>query len=1170
MTRPAATAPTIANVRRWLGRLRPVSAPDAELLRRFVRDRDEAAYAALVDRHGPMVLGAARRLVGDDHAAEDVFQATFVILARRARQFRHPAAVPAWLHRTACNLARTAVRARKRRRRAESRAAGRPAGDPLDDLSSRELLALLDEELRRLPEAFRLPLVLCCLEGRSQEEAAALLGWTPGSVKGRLERGRQRLKARLARRGLTFAAAVGVPLLVGPPSLAGALRQAALQAALGGSPLSPGVAALTDGALGSALIARCRALLIAAALGLVGVGTGWALLARPKGTGESAASLAVAAGEKPTSPRADAAGDGLPERAVARLGSSRLRIGNSAFALTPDGRVIVTVSPEGVVRRFDAQTGRLLERRQIGDRRDADPTGQAQAQLSADGKTALIQDGRLTVWDVPSGKMIFRLLPGKGRSPDHPALSPDGKLLALTELGGARDSTRTLRVYDLKTGRGKDLGSGEFNVYRVCFSAGGTRVVLSQVTARPGVGDQTFACFDVPAGKQLWRLPRKGHEFALSPDGKTVVSAVDGAEPGFQIIETDPGSGKPVERFQPWRPARPYVRVVFAPDNRTLVMNYFDRVMTWDVRTGDAVTRFKLPRARGQGWGTELGAISPDGRTVVTNLGYLQRWDLTTGKAFFGPPPDDGLGGPIEHLAFTPDGKEVVASSWCITSGRWEVATGKQLGFRPERLGRQLIATPGGLRALRCDSDRSPYEVTVYDPVAGKALHTVRWAAPDEVGINGLRAYALTADGKTLLVAHGHEPGAAVKSYVTACDVASGRRLARSAVAGTLHLAGTPHFPSSPFSPCGRWVALGGKVYHVGTGTALFAPAGAPGERLLPGEWWKGSPVWFSGDGRLLAGRLSRKAGGGAAADTSWLRALASPGTWSRKAGDGAAADTLAVWELASGAVLARFPKAGRVAQVALAPDGRTVALLDGWGVHLHDLLTGKRLAAYPAPDVLCNSTDRGCGTQTLAFAPDGRTLATGHLDGTVLLWKVPPAPEGSKEVAERDREGLWADLGSDVPGKARAAVERLARRPAAAVALLAGRFRPPPADPALAALVKDLDSDVFATREEATRKLREFGPRAEPALRRELAATASLEAKRRIEAVLAGLAPPLLRLPLAGDTLRGVRAIEVLERAGTPEARRLLQGWAGQTRDLHLAAEARAAQGRAGKAPRR
>jgi hypothetical protein len=329
---------------------------------------------------------------------------------------------------------------------------------------------------------------------------------------------------------------------------------------------------------------------------------------------------------------------------------------------------------------------------------------------------------------------------------------------------------------------------------------------------------------------------------------------------------------------------------------------------------------------------------------------------------------------------------------------------------------------------------------------------------------------------------------------------------------------------------------------------ALFAPPGEPGERLLPGDRLTMSPVWFSQDSRLLAGRLARKA-------------------------PDQAADTLAVWELASGTVLARFPKAGRVAQVAFAPDGRTVALLDGWGVKIHDLLTGKRLAAYPAPDVTCMIIDRGCGTQTLAFAPDGRTLATGHVDGTVLLWKVPPVAAGSKEIAERDRKALWADLGSAVPRKARAAVEHLARHPAAAVTLLASRFRPTPADPALAGLIKDLDSDVFATREEATRKLREYGPKAEGVLRRELAAPVSLEVKRRIEAVLAGITPPRLRLPLAGDRLRGVRAIEVLERAGTPQARQLLQGWAEQTRDMHLAAEARAALGRAGstgKAPRR
>ncbi|HJZ91868.1 MAG TPA: RNA polymerase sigma factor, partial [Gemmataceae bacterium] len=236
-------APVLTRIRRWLAQAQP--AGDAELVHRFAESRDQDAFAALVDRHGPMVLGVARRVTGDHHAAEDVLQATFLSLARCAKGLRRPAAVASWLHRTAHHLSLTAVRARDRRGRVE-RAATPPTGpDPLADLSARELVAILDEELQRLPDALRQVLVLCCLEGRSQEEAAALLGWSPGSVRGRLERGRRRLRERLARRGLTFAAAAGTPLLIVPPAvMAGSLREMALRAAFDEAGPSPAVTAL--------------------------------------------------------------------------------------------------------------------------------------------------------------------------------------------------------------------------------------------------------------------------------------------------------------------------------------------------------------------------------------------------------------------------------------------------------------------------------------------------------------------------------------------------------------------------------------------------------------------------------------------------------------------------------------------------------------------------------------------------------------------------------------------------------------------------------------------------------------------------------------------------------------------------------------------------------------
>src|SRR5262249_3392622 len=139
------------------------------------------------------------------------------------------------------------------------------------DLSSRELLTILDEELRRLPEAFRLPLVLCCLEGRSQDEAATLLGWTPGSVKGRLERGRQRLKDQLIRRGLTFAVGAGVPLLMVRPTLAWMLREATIRAVCQGGTVSPVVSALVNEVAKPLLAIGWKTILVLAT-GLLGAG----------------------------------------------------------------------------------------------------------------------------------------------------------------------------------------------------------------------------------------------------------------------------------------------------------------------------------------------------------------------------------------------------------------------------------------------------------------------------------------------------------------------------------------------------------------------------------------------------------------------------------------------------------------------------------------------------------------------------------------------------------------------------------------------------------------------------------------------------------------------------------------------------------------------------------
>src|SRR5262245_24476356 len=187
--------------------------PDRELVERFAGQRDEAAFAALVRRHGPTVLGVCRRVLGHEQDAEDVFQAVFLVLSRKAGALRRKEAVGPWLFGVAHRLALRARQEARLRREHEGRAREGPPSDPPSELTVREAQAVVDEELARLPERERGPLVLCYLEGLTRDEAARRLCCPLGTLKDRLERGRAVLQKRLVRRGLALAA-VGSTLLL--------------------------------------------------------------------------------------------------------------------------------------------------------------------------------------------------------------------------------------------------------------------------------------------------------------------------------------------------------------------------------------------------------------------------------------------------------------------------------------------------------------------------------------------------------------------------------------------------------------------------------------------------------------------------------------------------------------------------------------------------------------------------------------------------------------------------------------------------------------------------------------------------------------------------------------------------------------------------------------------
>jgi RNA polymerase sigma factor (sigma-70 family) len=177
---------------------------DRDLLARFLDANDEAAFTALVERHGPMVLGVCRRALRNHHDAEDACQATFLVLARKAASVRKQTSLSSWLHGVACRTSSNLRREQERRARRE-RGVEPPAPA---DVRWQEVQVLLDEELGQLPERYRSPLVLCYLDGKTRDEAAAQLGLRPGTLHGRLERGRELLRQRLTARGLTLGAAL--------------------------------------------------------------------------------------------------------------------------------------------------------------------------------------------------------------------------------------------------------------------------------------------------------------------------------------------------------------------------------------------------------------------------------------------------------------------------------------------------------------------------------------------------------------------------------------------------------------------------------------------------------------------------------------------------------------------------------------------------------------------------------------------------------------------------------------------------------------------------------------------------------------------------------------------------------------------------------------------------
>src|SRR5262245_20090500 len=322
---------------------------DAEALRRYRQQRDEEAFTQLVHRHGPLVSGVCRRLLGPRPEADDAVQATFWTLARKAGSIREAKTLPAWLHAVAHRTARKA--AARLTSPPENPPAATAPDDPLADASWREVRRLLDEEVHRLPPRLKLPILLCYFEDLTRDEAADRLGWSLSTVKRRLDQARGLLKARLVRRGVGPGLLGATTLLTDrlTARVAPALEAACVR--LAGQPPDAAIRAL-------AVVppAAGAGKWLAVAVAVLGLGWGIVALAGQSPRPDPKAPPSEVK-KNETSPRPDELADPLPSGALARFGTIRYRASTRFWSgsYSKNGRWFVS-GTEGV-ELWDLETG---------------------------------------------------------------------------------------------------------------------------------------------------------------------------------------------------------------------------------------------------------------------------------------------------------------------------------------------------------------------------------------------------------------------------------------------------------------------------------------------------------------------------------------------------------------------------------------------------------------------------------------------------------------------------------------------------------------------------------------------------------------------------------------------------------------------------------------------
>jgi WD40 repeat protein len=809
--------------------------------------------------------------------------------------------------------------------------------------------------------------------------------------------------------------------------------------------------------------------------------------------------------------RAETKPDSLPDGVIKRIGSPRMRGGFisffSLFMFSPDGKYLVCGGVDGAGME------------------------------------------ELSIWDTSTGQRRQRFTsPGPHFECRDAVFSKDGTTLTTISLNRQEGGHPLIRrVLDVATGQEKQRLSikDRADVYTGTLFPDGDRFAAF-------FADRSLRFFD-GSGKEVRRMPMTAEvalKLAVSPDGRQI--AVPGADETLRVYDLN--SGKEISSLQHARAL--FLYATYSHDGRWLAAlseNHQEPggIYVWDPASGNEFRLRGEELIKGIWENPQSVAFSPDGRLLAASFQAgleVIVWDLATRKEvlrlFAGERPS--------VIAFSPNGKTIAAVIETGEISLWDVATGKllplsayprmplqNLRFTPH--GKSLIGTADKVRAWDLTSGN---ENRQFANVNAEAIWNAPLLSPDESRIattdrkqvrlwnaqtgaklldfkntdDSVSEMCFSPDGRKLAVGEIRE-GTRPRT-IRIWDASSGRQLKSLTVSNNVS--------SLAFSPDGRWLVSGSPVQRPGDESLRCWDMTDDREAWHASiDDWMPSHLSFSRDGRLLAG------------DAALFARVCDVATRRH-------------WRTF------RVPT-GMITCSALSPDGRTLVTGERSGVvRFWEVASGKERYRWNSDGAV----------HSVAYSPDARFLAVASAHAPLYIWDIVRALGKQAETSPSRLEQAWPDLAAEDAGKAWAAVWLLAQDPEKSVTLLQSRLTAAQAADAarIAKLVEELASPRFAVRERAAVEFGRIGEQAEEPLRQALPRVASPEIRQRLEQLLAKLEGPIT----SSETLRVIRAVEVLEYVATPQARTVLKRLAKGAPEAHMTREAKASLSRLAQGSRR